>query len=287
VDSIGGRVTAGRGPRQPADADFPRVGTGSEGETRGPGRLLYGTLAVAAFVGLWEAVSRSNAINPVFLSAPTAILRAASALAVSGELFEHLRASGAAFSLGFLLAVATAVPLGLVAGWYRRLHFVLDPFLSAFYVTPRIALLPLIVLWVGIGIMSKVTIVFMGAFFPICLTTIAGVRTVDPGHIRLARGFRAGDARLFRTIILPSCVPFILAGLRLGVGRALVGVVVGELFAASAGIGFLIAMAGATFQTDRLFVGVFVLMAFGILCNEVLARLEARFEQWRPPATGA
>jgi NitT/TauT family transport system permease protein len=249
----------------------------------GPRRGLYGGVAVAGFLVLWELVGRSGVVDPIFLSAPTAILAAAIALARSGELLEHLRVSGVEFALGFLLAVATGVPLGLLAGWYRRLHFVLDPFLSAFYVTPRIALLPLIVLWVGIGLMSKVAIVFLGAFFPICLTTIAGVRTVDPGLLRVARGFHASDLRIFGTIIVPSCVPFVLAGLRLGVGRALVGVVVGELFAGSAGIGYLIGVAGAAFRTDRVFVGVLVLMVFGVLCNEMLTRLETRFERWRPP----
>jgi NitT/TauT family transport system permease protein len=197
-----------------------------------------------------------------------------------------VRASGAEFALGFLLAAGTAVPVGLAAGWYRRLGFVLDPFVAALNATPRIALMPLIVLWVGIGLWSKVAVIFLGAFFPICVSTFSGVRTVSDVHVKVARSFLAGDAHLFRTIVLPSCVPFIVAGLRLGVGRALVGVVVGELYGASAGLGFLIAMAGSTFQTDRVFVGIGVIAAFGIVCNELLARAEARFERWRPQ-TGA
>jgi NitT/TauT family transport system permease protein len=265
------------GPGSPGDAEVPE----------GAGQVPYGAIGVTVFVVVWETVCRSGAVSPIFLSAPTAILRAAGEMAASGELGEHLRTSGAEFTLGFLLAAATGVPLGLLAGWYWRLQALLDPFLTAFYATPRIALLPLIILWVGLGLVSKVLVVFLGAFFPICLSTIAGARTVDPRHVRIARAFRASEIRLFRTILLPSCVPFILAGLRLGVGRALVGVVVAELYAGTAGIGYLIAVAGATFRTERVFVGVLVLMAFGLLANAALARLEARVERWRPPAAKA
>jgi NitT/TauT family transport system permease protein len=249
-------------------------------------RALYGGAAILAVLLAWELAGRGRLVNPIFLSFPSAIAAAAARMWSSGELMEHVRASGAEFALGFLLAAGTAVPVGLAAGWYRRLGFVLDPFVAALNATPRIALMPLIVLWVGIGLWSKVAVIFLGAFFPICVSTFSGVRTVSDVHVKVARSFLAGDAHLFRTIVLPSCVPFIVAGLRLGVGRALVGVVVGELYGASAGLGFLIAMAGSTFQTDRVFVGIGVIAAFGIVCNELLARAEARFERWRPQ-TGA
>jgi NitT/TauT family transport system permease protein len=247
-------------------------------------RALLGSAAVAVFLHLWELAGRTALVNPLFLSYPTAIAATGMRMWTSGELMEHIRVSGAEFALGYALAAGTAVPVGLAAGWYRRLGFVLDPFVAALNATPRIALMPLIVLWVGIGIWSKVAVIFLGAFFPICLSTFSGVRTVSDIHVRVARSFQAGDAHLFRTIVLPSCVPFILAGLRLGVGRALVGVVVGELYGASAGLGFLIAMAGSTFQTDRVFVGIGLIAAFGIVCNELLARAEARFDRWRPQA---
>ena len=248
-------------------------------------RPLIGLTAVGAILGLWEVVCRSGMIKPIFLSAPSQIGATAVRMFASGELVEHLRVSGAEFLMGYALAL-TAIPLGLMTGWYRRLNFALDPFLTALYVTPRVAFLPLIFLWIGLGLWSKVAIVFLGAFFPICISTIAGVRTVDAVHLRVARSFQATQRHLFLTIVLPSCVPFILAGLRLGVGRALLGVVVGELFGATAGIGYLISVAGSGFQTDRLFVGVAVLATFGVLCNEVLVRLERRVEAWRPPAGG-
>ena len=174
------------------------------------------------------------------------------------------------------------MPLGLLLGWYPRLGFLMNPFLAAMYATPRVALLPVLVLWLGIGMWSRVAVILLGAFFPICLNTIAGVRTIDATHLALARSFQARGALLFRTIVLPSCLPFILAGLRLGIGRALVGVVVGEFIAASSGLGFLIARAGATFQVEKVLVGIGVIAAFGMICNETLARVEARLDAWRP-----
>ena len=245
-------------------------------------RWIVGATAVGAVLGGWEWVGRSGLVDALFLSTPTAIVATAVEMAGTGELSEHLAASGTEFFAGYLLAVLTAVPLGLLAGWYARLNYALDPFLSALYATPRVALLPLIILWAGVGLWSKILVVFLGAFFPICMSTLAGVRTVDPSHLRVARSFLAGDAHVFRTVILPASVPFLVAGLRLGVGRALVGVVVGELYAASAGVGFMIALAASTFRTDRLFVGIAIIGAFGVLCNEVLSRLERRVELWRP-----
>lgn len=250
-------------------------------------RLLIGGASAGAFLLAWEGVARSGLVSPIFLSSPTAILAAGTAMWATGELMEHVRVSGAEFALGYLLAVATAVPLGLAIGWYRRLGYALDPFLAALYATPRVALIPLVVLWLGIGLWSKAAVVFLGAFFPICINTVAGVKTVSHVFVRVARSFRASDAHLFRTIVFPSSVPFILAGLRLGIGRGLVGVVVGELYGAAAGLGFLIAMAGATFQTDRVFVGIALIAAFGVACNELLARAEARVERWRPPVGAA
>src|SRR5438034_969173 len=141
--------------------------------------------------------------------------------------------------------------------------------------------------WDGIGIWSKVLVVFLGAVIPICINSLAGVRTTDAKLLRVARSFKAAEGRLFRTIILPSAVPFILTGLRLGVGRAMVGVVVGELYAATAGVGFMITVAGASFQTDKVFVGVAIIALAGVLMIEALSRLERRFETWRPKVGAA
>lgn len=289
--STGDGTTRGREVTMPAPLD--RRAVEDQGaptrwlETAGRERLLLGALSVGLFLVAWEIVGRTGAIHPLFISSPTAIAGAAWRLWASGELSQHVAVSGAEFLVGCLLAAVIGVPLGLAAGWYRRLNYVLDPFLAAFYATPRIALLPLIILWAGLGLWAKVLVVFLSAFFPVCMTTIAGVRTVSASHLEVARSFAANDAHIFRTIVIPSCLPFILAGLRLGVGRGLVGVIVAELYGASAGLGFLINVAGSMFQTDIVFVGIAILAGFGLLFNEILRRAERRVERWRPPVGAA
>ena len=259
------------------------AGPGPTSEDGGRERLLVGTIAVGLFLAGWEIIARTGAIHPLFISSPTQIAAAAKRLWLSGDLSRHVVVSGAEFLAGCFLAAAVGVPVGLATGWYRRLNYVLDPFLAGFYATPRIALLPLIVLWMGFGFWSKAAIVFLSAVFPICMTTIAGVRTISAAHVELARSFAAREAYVFRTIVIPSCVPFILAGLRLGIGRGLVGVVVAELYGASAGIGFLINLAGSTFQTDMVFVGIALLACLGLAFSELLRHAERRVERWRPP----
>ena len=250
-------------------------------------RSILGGGAVLLFLTAWELTTQTGMIKPIFISSPTAIVKAAYALFASGEIYQDLYVSGTEFVVGFALAILFGIPLGLLAGWYRRFYFVIDPFISALYATPRIALLPLIIIWLGIGIWSKVGIVFLGAFFPICVNSLAGVRTVDEELIKAARSFGAGDMRIFRTVVLPSSVPFVLTGLRLGVGRGLVGIVAGELYAATAGIGHLINVAGATFQTAKVFVGIIVIAAFGMFFVEILTRLERKFDKWRPQVGSA
>jgi ABC-type nitrate/sulfonate/bicarbonate transport system permease component len=264
-------------------AEIGDAGSESMAEDGGRERLLIGAIAVGVFLAGWELVARTGMVHPLFISSPMAIAAAAKRLWSSGDLTRHVVTSGIEFIAGCFLAAAVGVPVGLAAGWYRRLNYVLDPFLAAFYATPRIALLPLIVLWMGFGFWSKAAIVFLSALFPICMTTIAGVRTVSGVHVELAQSFAAREAHIFRTIVIPSSLPFILTGLRLGVGRGLVGVVVAELYGASAGIGFLINVAGATFQTDTVFVGIALLACLGLVLNELLRRAERRVERWRPP----
>jgi NitT/TauT family transport system permease protein len=245
-------------------------------------RAVIGASTVVLALVAWEAVYRLRLVDPLFVSAPSRILAAAAELFAEGGIWNDLRVSGIEFLVGFFLAVVVGIPLGMVMGWYRPLAYALDPFVSALYATPRVALLPLVVIWLGIGIWSKIAIVFLGAVFPVLLSTYSGVRTTDARLLRAARSFGADDLQIFRTLILPGSVPFIVTGLRLGVGRALIGVVVGELYAAQAGIGFLISVAGNSFQTDKVFVGVFIIALVGIASMEFLTRLERRFEQWRP-----
>ena len=247
---------------------------------------LLGTISMAIFLAVWEFAVALAWVNPLFTSSPSRIIRTGYQLFTDGTIFHDLQVSGLEFLLGYGLAVLIGVPLGILMGWYSRLNAVLDPFVSALYATPRIALLPLVMIWFGIGLGSKVAIVFLGAVFPILVSTITGMRTLDADFVKVARSFSASDREIFRTVALPSSVPLLLTGLRLGLGHALVGIVVGEMYGATAGLGFLISVSGARFQTDKVMVGIILIAAAGIALTELLRLIERRFERWRPNYRG-
>jgi NitT/TauT family transport system permease protein len=244
--------------------------------------LVVGTGAVVIFFALWQAVGSARIVSRLFLPAPTDVVEAFTELVKDGELAQDLGYSGAEFAVGYVLAAVVAIPLGLLLGWYPRFRYALDPFVTFLYATPRIVLLPLFIIWFGIGMESKIAVIFLGAFFAILINTTAGVRNLDSHLIKVARSLGAGDLVIFKTIALPGSVPFILTGLRLGIGHALIGVVVGELVAAQHGIGRMMAIAGATFQSSKVFAGLFFIAAAGMLLTYALQRLERHFDAWRP-----
>jgi len=246
-------------------------------------KKILGTSAVVAFLTVWELIgSTFQLINPMFMSAPSLIWKAAVQMFASGEIYNDLYVSGLEFAWGYSLSVIVGIPFGIAIGWYRKMAYTFDPFVNAMNATPRVALLPLIIIWLGIGILSKIGIIFLGAVFPLMINTRDGVKTTPHNLLNAARSFGASEWQIFRSVVLPSTVPFILTGLRLAVGRALIGVMVGELYAATAGIGFMITVAGATFQTDKVFVGVLIFAITGMIATEVLDKLEHRFDKWRP-----
>jgi ABC-type nitrate/sulfonate/bicarbonate transport system permease component len=251
-------------------------------------KKILGTSAVVLFLTTWELIGNTlQLINPMFMSAPSLIWKAAVQLFGSGEIYNDLYVSGIEFAWGYFLSVIVAVPFGIACGWYKRMSYIFDPFINAMNATPRVALLPLVIIWLGIGILSKVGIIFLGAVFPILINTRDGVKTTPYNLLTAARSFGASQWQIFRSVVLPSTVPFILTGLRLGVGRALIGVLVGELYAATAGIGFMITVAGATFQTDKVFVGILIFALTGVISMELLTKLESRFDKWRPKVGAA
>jgi ABC-type nitrate/sulfonate/bicarbonate transport system permease component len=254
-------------------------------------KKILGVTSVSIFLLVWEfmggPISVNNPIpflrvNPMFMSAPSLIWKAAVDLVSSGEIWNDLRVSGIELFWGYFLSAVVAVPFGIMVGWYKKASHIFDPFINAMNATPRVALLPLVIIWLGIGILSKVGIIFLGAVFPILINTRDGVKTTPLNLLNAARSFGASERLIFKNVVLPSTIPFILTGLRLGLGRAIVGVMVGELYAATAGIGFMITVAGATFQTDKVFVGVLVFALTGMIGMEVLTRVEKRFDKWRP-----
>src|ERR1043166_9369046 len=244
---------------------------------------ILGSVAVMLFLATWEfmggACSAYNPIpflriNPMFMSAPSLIAQAAYGLFSSGEIYNDLYVSGIEFFWGYLLSIVVAIPFGIGVGWYKRMSYVFDPFINAMNAPPRVALLPLIIIWLGIGILSKVGIIFLGAVFPMLINARDGVKTTPHNLLTAARSFGASEWQIFRSVVFPSTVPFLITGLRLGVGRALVGVLVGELYAATAGIGFMITVAGATFQTDKVFVGILIFAITGVVLTVVIDRAE-------------
>jgi NitT/TauT family transport system permease protein len=246
-------------------------------------KKILGGLAVAAFLITWELIGNVfQLINPMFMSAPSLIFKAGYEMFRSGEIYHDLYVSGIEFVGGYALAAIVGIPFGILTGWYKRMSYIFDPFVNAMNATPRVALLPLVIIWLGIGIMSKVGIIFLGAVFSILINTRDGVKTTPANLLNAARSFGASEWMVFKTVVVPSTIPFILTGLRLAVGRALVGVLVGELYAATAGIGFMITVAGATFQTDKVFVGVGIFALSGMIGMELLTKVEKRFDRWRP-----
>lgn len=271
--------------------ELNRIDTATPQPARIPGQpgrfaqaepLLFGIIAIVVVVGAWQIVASLRLVTETFLPGPSDVFTALVNQISDGSLWYNLWVSAQEFLIGYGLAVAVGLVLGMLMSWYRRFRLGLDPLVSFLYATPRIALTPLFIIWFGIGMESKVAVVFLSAVFPVIINTMAGVRSVDPSLIKASRSFGASDLQLFRTVALPGSVPFILTGLRLAVGYALIGVVVGEFVAAQAGIGFLMANAGSTFQTPLVFADLFVVAGSGLLLTAFLQRIERRFQSWRP-----
>ena len=244
--------------------------------------LILGGTAVVLTLAVWQACWSAGWISPLFFSGPSAIAKRFWDDLLHAHLRSDMAYSGRNFIVGFILALVAGVVMGVIVGWYRRVEMLLNPFLTTLYATPRIAMIPLIIIWFGIGMWSKVVIVFLSAFFPILVNTIGGVKATDPDLLRAARAFCASDWQIFTTLAIPGAVPFILTGVRQGVMLGLIGVVVGEMFGGSEGIGFMVSYGGQTFATDTLFAGVLIIAFAGIILTALTERLERHFSRWRP-----
>src|SRR5579885_344007 len=243
---------------------------------------ILGGGAVVLTIGVWQALWSAGKISPLFLSGPSAIVKQFWETLRHGTLLADMRFSGLNFLIGFGLALVSGVIFGVIIGWYRPVRLLFDPFLNALYATPRIAMVPMIIIWFGVGMWSKVFIVYITAVFPVLINTVGGIRSIDRDLLRAARAFCASDWQIFKTVAIPGSVPFILTGVRQGVALGLIGVVVGEMFGGSQGVGFMVAYGGQTFQTDTLFVGVFIIALAGIVLTAAAEKLERHFSRWRP-----
>lgn len=236
-------------------------------------------VTTGAFLLGWELYGRS--LNPIFLSYPTAVAGAFVELILNGQLLRATIESLSALAIGFGVSIVSGIAIGLLMGRFRTVYHGLDPFVTALYNTPSVALIPLIQLWFGLGLQAKVVIVILSAFFPIVINTFAGVRNTSRGMVDVVRAFGASEQQVMTKVVLPAAVPFIMAGLRLAVGRAVIGIVVAEFFTALSGLGGLIIVFSNSFATAKLFVPVITLVVLGLLLTAAARALEARFATWK------
>ena len=241
---------------------------------------LAGILSVLGGLLFWELVSRLLVANALFLAAPSQIVYAIYQLTLTGELGRHIAISSIEFVIGYVIAAVIGIALGFGMASNARFKQAMQPWISGFYATPTIALAPLFILWLGIGIWSKVLVVIFLVLFPVTINTEAGLRTTSERLIEMLKSFGASRSQIFFKVSLPSALPFILAGLKLGIGRGLIGVVVAELFGSRAGLGRLISQSADAFNMPELFAGVIVLAVAGIAMTAGFGWLEKRLVPW-------
>ena len=258
---------------------------GAGAESSG-GRSRAGAVAVVALLAVWEAVARLGPVPPLFLPPPSSVAGEAARMIASGELARHLAVSLTRIGLGFALGAAIGTGVGLVLGTSRLAEAVGNPLIAVTYPVPKIALLPLMILWLGIGEAPKIAMIALGVFFPVAINTHAGVRDTEPLMVKAATSLGARRGQLLRKVILPSALPMILAGYRLGAGIALLLVVSAEMINATAGIGFLVLHAGDLMLTGQLMVGLALLSLLGLVSTWALRALETYLVPWRDDFRG-
>jgi NitT/TauT family transport system permease protein len=248
--------------------------------TRLRGIHLAGLISVVGGLLIWEFISRYLVANALFLAGPSQIIAAIIDLARTGELWHHIGISAAEFALGYVIACVLGIICGMAMAGSETVKRAMQPWISGLYATPTIAFAPLFILWLGIGIWSKVLVVITLVLFPVTINTEAGLRTTSERLIEMLRSFGATPAQIFLKVSLPSALPFILAGLKLGIGRGLIGVVVAELFGSRAGLGRLISASADAFNMPDLFAGVIVLAAAGIAMTAGFSWIERKLVPW-------
>jgi NitT/TauT family transport system permease protein len=253
---------------------FPR---GSTAE-----RVAFGLLGFVGVVAAWEGAVGTGALDRRLLSSPSRIWAAAVSDFGSGTIWPHIITSSEEFALGFFVALVVSIPVGMAIGWFPRVDGLMSGLLAGLNATPNVALIPLIVLISGIGIESKAIVVFLSAFFAVIVTTYAGIRAVARRHLEITQSFGGSRWLAFRTVAVPSTIPFMLTGARIGAGRALVGVVSAEILGSTQGLGHYIDINGVFLNTSRVMLGIILFGAIGLIVGEVIRAVERRFEAWRP-----
>jgi NitT/TauT family transport system permease protein len=255
---------------------------GFRGLSEGSVRFLLGAGAVVGFFLAWEfLLTYVFTLNPFFFTKPSLMWEATGYLILSGELWKDLYVSGKPFVFGFAAAVAVGIPVGVVMGWRRRVAFTLDPFLTAMYASPLVALAPLLIVMFGVGVKGKAILIFLLAVFPFIFNAFAGVRSVDNLLINVVKSLGGKERDLYFKVILPSTLPYLVAGARIAIGRGIVGIIVGEFYAASEGIGHALLWYSDMYQLGEMFVCILVLMIIAVIFTQGLRKAELAIAPWR------
>jgi NitT/TauT family transport system permease protein len=242
---------------------------------------LISILSVLVVLGAWQASAGLGLIREQLTSSPSGVVSAFGQLVSSGQLGSALLVSAKLFGVGLGIAIIIGTIVGIAIGWWPVMNAIFEPFISMLYAMPIIALLPIILVWFGITFKAQVVMVVLVSVFPVLVSVITATRHVDPQLLRLARSLRASELQIMRTIVLPSLVPYLIAGIRLAVGGALIGVVVAEYFLGQAGIGGLIVQEGEVLKTGDVLVGVFILALVSVVISALLKAVERRLTGWR------
>ena len=247
--------------------------------------IVLGTATIALLLVVWELLPLVLPLQQgtrLFFTVPSRIFATLWQMLATGTIWAPLGVSAMAFAIGLALAIVVGLPLGILLGRSATLNAMFDPFVTAFNATPRLVFLPLLMLWLGIGLWSKVAVVFSGALFPLLINTHEGVRNADKLLINVVRSFGAGRWDVARLVVIPNALPFIVVGLRLAIGRAILGVVVAEFFGAQEGLGVVMVRAASSFDVNVVFAGLIVFAALSLLMTGLVKLVEDRMSRWRP-----
>ena len=242
---------------------------------------ILGILGIVLFIGLWEGAAQVGLLNPVILSSPSRIAMAFAAQWQSGQFLGDLGVSLAELAIGFVLSAVVGVAIGIAMGLNRTTEYAFDPFVWFLYSTPLVALYPLIVVWLGFGFTTVIAIAFLLTVIPIAVNTFAGVRSVDPSLVCAVRVFGGSNKDVVLKAVLPASLPMVLAGARIGLSRALIGVVLGEMFSSNAGLGFRMTVYAAHLRTADVFVPLVAFVVIGVITTQLAILLQSRLQSWK------
>lgn len=250
---------------------------------QGLAKLFKQTIVIIVLLGIWEVVPRLGLVDRVFFPPFSEVVQAFWRMLISGDLWAHFSASIVRSALGFFIAIIIAVPLGLLLGWYPLAHELFNPVLEIFRNTAALALLPVFILFLGVGEVSKVSIIIFACIWPILLNTINAVKEVDPLFIKSAKSMNLNDFQIFRKVILPASVPTIFTGIRMAGTGAILVLIAAEMIGAKEGLGYLITFTQFNFQIAEMYAGILTISILGVVINQVLLTIEKQFSKWKQP----